>query len=61
MSLEGEDVLALSKVDGHDILYRWINYTLKLAGNQTVVSNLKHDLDDPAILQTVIDHLNGHS
>jgi plastin-1 len=58
LAKDGEELNDLLKVPPEDILVRWINFHLKAAGQDRVVTNLGKDLKDCQALYYVLNQLD---
>lgn len=59
LAQEGEELKDLQKLPAETILIRWMNYHLKKAGSDRVVSNLGKDLADSHALMHVLNQLDS--
>ena len=55
LAKDGEELSDLLKVPPEDVLVRWINFHLKAAGQDRVVTNLGQDLKDCQALFYVLN------
>lgn len=58
LAKDGEELSDLLKVPPEDVLVRWINFHLKAAGQDRVVTNLGKDLKDCQALFYVLNQLD---
>lgn len=58
LAKDGEELSDLLKVPPEDVLVRWINFHLKAAGQDRVVTNLGKDLKDCQALYYVLNQLD---
>jgi plastin-1 len=58
LAKDGEELNDLLKVPPEDILVRWINFHMKAAGQDRVITNLGKDLKDCQALFFVLNQLD---
>lgn len=58
LAKDGEELADLMKIPPEEILVRWINFHLKAAGQDRVVTNLGKDLKDSQALYYVLNQLD---